>query len=356
MPRVDFDFLILGQGLAGSLLAWHLLLADKRVLVIDDGLRSSSTKVAAGLINPLAGMRFNCAPRTADWLASAHAFYDQLGEHFGHRYFHAIDMQRLLRSPEQKRFYQRQLERAQSRLYLGDALASGDFDQGVKAPHGGFSQKQTGYVNLPLVLADLREWLRQRNAYLEQAIEHTQIQVDGGIPRINGNEGTQLVFCEGYRLQQNPWFKALPLQPDKGEFLQLRSEKRLCEHIINGAHMLIPLAEGGYRLGATHEHKQIDDLPTEQARTQLLDGLQNLLADTDGIEVTAQQAGVRPATSDRHPFIGPHPEYPQLWVFNGFGARGALSIPWHAERFAAHLLNGTPIPAEADIRRYRELF
>ena len=115
MSRVDFDYLILGQGLAGSLLAWHLLQAGKRVLVIDDGLRSSSSKVAAGLINPLAGMRFNCAPRTAEWLASAHAFYDQLGKHFGRHYFHPIDMQRLFRSPEQRRFYQRQQERAQSR-------------------------------------------------------------------------------------------------------------------------------------------------------------------------------------------------------------------------------------------------
>ena len=114
MSEADYDYLILGQGLAGSLLAWHLLHAGRRVLVIDDGHRSSSSKVAAGLVNPLAGMRFNCAPRTAQWLESAHAFYRSLGALYDRSYFHAIDMQRLFRSPEQARFYRRQLERPAS--------------------------------------------------------------------------------------------------------------------------------------------------------------------------------------------------------------------------------------------------
>ncbi|HHH13042.1 MAG TPA: FAD-dependent oxidoreductase, partial [Thiolapillus brandeum] len=33
----NYDFLVLGQGLAGSLLAWRLLRRGRRVLVMDDG-------------------------------------------------------------------------------------------------------------------------------------------------------------------------------------------------------------------------------------------------------------------------------------------------------------------------------
>ena len=53
MPDTQIDTLILGQGLAGSLLAWHLIGGGQKVRVIDDAHRSSASKVAAGLINPL---------------------------------------------------------------------------------------------------------------------------------------------------------------------------------------------------------------------------------------------------------------------------------------------------------------
>ena len=56
-------------------------------------------------------------------------------------------------------------------------------------------------------------------------------------------------------------------------------------------------------------------------------------------------------TADRYPLLGRHPQQPALWVCNGFGARGALSIPWYTDRLAAHLRTGQSLPAEADIDR-----
>ena len=354
MPETDLDYLILGQGLAGSLLAWHLLHAGKKVLVLDDRHRSSSSWVAAGLINPLAGMRFNRAPRTEQWLESAHRFYTELGELYGRTYFHPIDMHRLFRSPEQKRFHQRQLDNPASQSYLGKAMSSGDFEPGIRAPHGGFEQTRTGYLDMAQILADLKHWLLDRNAYREQPVDYADIKANGDEVRLGDLKAGNMVFCEGYRLLENPWFRQLPMQPDKGEFLQLSSQRTLCRHIVNGAHMLIPLAEGGYRFGATHEHHQITPAATPEARSQLVRGLDDLLADTQGVHITGQSAGVRPATSDRQPFVGMHPRHPALGVFNGFGARGALSIPWHAKQFAAHLLHQAAVPPEADIARYRD--
>ena len=52
------------------------------------------------------------------------------------------------------------------------------------------------------------------------------------------------------------------------------------------------------------------------------------------------------------PLLGRHPDQPALYVCNGFGARGALTIPWYTNRLAEHLVEGRPLPAEADIRRF----
>ena len=51
------DYLIIGQGLAGSLLAWELIQRRCSVVVVDNG-NENASQIAAGLINPITGMRF----------------------------------------------------------------------------------------------------------------------------------------------------------------------------------------------------------------------------------------------------------------------------------------------------------
>ena len=56
------DVIVVGQGIAGTLLAHDLLDAHQSVAVIDINLKASATRVAAGLINPV-GMK-RCTPST----------------------------------------------------------------------------------------------------------------------------------------------------------------------------------------------------------------------------------------------------------------------------------------------------
>src|SRR5687768_15763029 len=54
---MNVDCLIIGQGICGTFLSWYLEQYGKSILVIDDNHRSSSSRVAAGLINPITGRR-----------------------------------------------------------------------------------------------------------------------------------------------------------------------------------------------------------------------------------------------------------------------------------------------------------
>lgn len=350
MNQPTYDTLILGQGLAGSALAWHLIGDGERVCVIDDGHRSSSSKVAAGLINPLAGMRFNRRPEVGDWLSAAASFYGALEETFNLRLLYWIPMLRLFRSPEQQRFYQRRIEDADCRELLGTSFSAQSCPENVAAPHGGFTQKRTGYVDLPLLLASIRDWLSDQASFIDEAVGYDDILLDDGHVAVGSLSAKRLVFCEGARLTDNPWFKHLPLAPEKGEILNLQTTVSP-RHIINGAHWVIPSHNGDLRVGATHDHQRLDNEPTEKGRADLLSGFAALYPNDAAPTVTRHQAGVRPSTADRYPLIGRHTNETRLWVFNGFGARGALSIPWYAERMAAHLMRGEDLPGEADILR-----
>ncbi len=347
-----YDHLIIGQGLAGSLLAWEMMHRGQTVMVIDDGLKHSASKVAAGLINPLQGKRFNRPAETQLWLTHAHALYADIQKISGNHYFHAIDMLRLLHLEEQHRFIERQLALPDSKEFIHQMLNKDEIDNNIYAPLGGFMQKQTGYLDIPVLLNDLREWLISKDAYQKTSISYSDIVIEDHGITLNNIHATDIIFCEGYGLRNNPWFQHLPLQPDKGEFFTLKTKAPLTEHIINSAHWILPTHDGNYRFGATHEHEQLDEYPTKEARTQLQQGLENLFKSLPDDLTFEQSAGVRPATSDRKPFIGTHPVDEKLKLFNGFGARGSLTIPWHAEHFVNHLLDQQPLNSDVDIARY----
>ena len=346
-----YQYLIIGQGLAGSLLAWNLLLRGRSVLLLDNNHASSSSLVAAGLVNPMAGMRFNLPARIDHWLDAANQTYGALERESGLTLHHAIPMVRLFRSVEQVRFWQRQANSERATAYLGERFGPNESGQPVIAPFGGFFQKRTGYVNLPALLQYLSDRFRKAGRLIQHQVNHDQIEVLPDEVRWNGVRAGQLIFCEGYQCQHNPWFRQLPFTPDKGEFLTLDGGKQP-DKIINGAHMAVPLAQGGIRFGATHNHSVQNNEPTGAGRNQLLAGMEKLLIHTEGMEITAHHAGVRPATQDRHPFLGTHAVHSNLHLFNGFGAKGTLTIPWYAQQFTAYLEQGKPLPDEADIKRY----
>lgn len=344
------EFLLVGQGLAGSCLALALQRRGRRVLVVDAGRAHAASTVAAGLINPLAGIRFNAAPGTDQWLAAAQTLYDDLGREFGRPFYHRLPMLRLFRTEQQVRFFTRR-QALPADPYVAHRLASQDVPAGIRAPLGGFLQRQTGYLELPALLTALEGRFRAGGAYLAGRIDWQGVDVARDGVCAAGVAADHLVVCTGAQLADTRWFADLPLAPEKGEVLELASPRTLTDAIVNRGHWLVPLAGGGYRFGATHEHDYADAAPSTAGRAALTAALEAMLSRTEDIEVRSHTAGIRPSTRDRHPLIGTHPACPRLHLFNGFGGRGCLKVPWYAERFADYLTGRGAVPAEADIVR-----
>ena len=93
---------------------------------------------------------------------------------------------------------------------------------------------------------------------------------------------------------------------------------------------------------------------TEQGKSELIDKLEKLI--NNKFEITAQKAGIRPATIDRRPFLGLHPKYTQLAVFNGLGTKGVSLAPYFAKHFTNFLINNEQLPADVNINRFSSLY
>lgn len=345
------DYLIIGQGLAGSLLAWELIRRGLNVAVMDNGHRDASSRVAAGLINPVTGLRLVKSPHTEVWLRVATETYADLEAAFGRRIYHPLPMWRLFTQAKQQQAWRERLTEAAYGDYLGE-IQSPERALPYRAERGFAEVRHTAYIDTKALLEGARRWLQAREALLASEVDYAQIRPGAESVRYEGLVARRLVFCEGWRGVDNPWFGYLPLSPVKGEILTLQHQGRLPPVIANFGKWLLPLARDRFKLGASYDWRHRDQRPTEQARVHLMEALETALHSSLETELLAHEAGLRPNTRDRLPLLGAHPSHPRLWIFNGFGSKGAMMIPYYARHLAEHLDGDLPLAAHCDIGRW----
>jgi glycine/D-amino acid oxidase-like deaminating enzyme len=352
-----FDFLLVGQGLAGTIMAIKLLWAGKKLLVIDNRHQRSSSMVAAGLINPVTGKRLLMHPDTPACLPAAQKFYREMEQRFACQLFHEIPMQRILRDSGQLELALTRKSDPDYQSVLGDLHDTPGSLSPFASPHGYIEQLKTGFLDIPLLLEKVRANLQETGSLLECKFDPAKLKINRNHLRYEKMTFDQAIFCEGYQAMHNPWFEWLPFQPAKGDILTVQFEQRPTEKIINKGTWLLPTSDGNYKTGATSHWTFEDDKPeaqdgikAENQFKQLFDGK------PPAYRITRHQAGIRPATRDKNPFVGHHPQFEQLMIFNGFGARGSLTIPYYAKKLFEHLLNGQPLPQHINIQRHNDQF
>ncbi|RYD28717.1 MAG: FAD-binding oxidoreductase, partial [Verrucomicrobiaceae bacterium] len=96
MPVSDVEnrWMIVGQGLAGTCLAWALWERGEDFHMVDRGAGGSS-RVAAGMVNPITGKNFEPSWRIAEFLPDALAFYQRVEERIGRQMWHPYPVLRL---------------------------------------------------------------------------------------------------------------------------------------------------------------------------------------------------------------------------------------------------------------------
>jgi glycine oxidase len=113
---MKIDTLIVGQGLAGSLLAWELIARGQRVLVVDRDEAVTSSKVAAGIVTPITGMRLAPTWRGEELWRYATAAYRRIETQTGQWLFRPIPIARLLATDKESLQWQKRLSQAAAEL------------------------------------------------------------------------------------------------------------------------------------------------------------------------------------------------------------------------------------------------
>ena len=349
-----YDTIIVGQGLAGTTLAWKLIEAGENVLVVDSERGQGASAVAAGLMTPVTGKRMVCSPTfQEDWEAAIH-FYQQIETKLE---ADLLSIGPLIRLFDRQADRQNYLDRSDRQDFVeaepweGTLEAEGSVRLGVKI-------WPSGRLNVERYLSKSRQFFKQQGSY-----QQGHLAFDGDVQfgdrhyqLVNDSvEAKSLVLCQGAVVNEK--FPQVPNNPAKGEILKVKLDSATIRNVVHRSIWVAPdegitseensVAEKAKRsdqlsdtarpqiftVGATYDWREFELTPTQKAETELRRKLASIVSQEPKIERT--MVGIRPTMKDRQPVLGQHPDFNGLWILNGLGSKGTLKSPILADRLLA---------------------
>jgi glycine oxidase len=134
---------------------------------------------------------------------------------------------------------------------------------------------------------------------------------------------------------------AVPVRPVRGQLLHLAWRAAPLAHVLWGARCyMVPWQDGTVLVGATVEEVGFAEDVTVAGVHTLLSAAAELVPDTMSARFKEARVGLRPATTDTVPVIGPSPEMPGLFYATGHYRNGILLAPLTAMMLADGILEG----------------
>lgn len=344
---MEIDFLLIGQGLAGTALGYRLKQRGYSIKIMDTPADNQSSRVAAGLFNPVTGRKM-VKTWNADLLfPEIIPFYSELEQLTEQQFLTVQSIYRPFLSVEEQNEWMGHSADEAFQPYL-KAIVQESQSEYLQDPYGGVYLKNSGWLDIVSFLDAMKGYFGEDLILRKFAEEQFRLEngkwTDGEI--VTGN----LIFCSGVKAMETRFFSELPFAPVKGEILEVRQDFTP-DYIVNRGVFRVPLSEGLHRVGSTYTWHDLDQGPTERAKKELTERLASLVK-LPVEKYVSHKTGIRPATKDRKPFLGKHPDHPNVYLFDGFGAKGVSLIPYFSKIMMHHLVDQSPIPSDVDIARY----
>lgn len=347
------DFIIVGRGLAATVLAHTFHKNNISFKVIGEAHLSNCSRIAAGIWNPVVFKRL-----TPSWLAHQtipflNTFYSECEKRTGTTFVYHRNIVKPFVQDQEKQLW---LKKSNNELeeFLGDIISSENLNLRKCNIHGDCGLvKQSGNIDVAKFI-DASEYYFKEN-YIAETFDYTLLSNTEKFVSYKTLTAKNIIFCEGYLIKNNPFFNWVPLKPAKGEVLTIETKSLgLDEKILNKGAFILQTGENTFKTGATYEWDNLDEKVTTEALEQLETKLKEMISAE--YTILKQEAGVRPSARDRRPIIGPHPLHANMHVFNGLGTKGVMLAPYFANNFVLFYLQKQALNPEINIKRFYNLF
>ncbi len=342
------DYIIVGLGLAGLAFVEELIRSGKTFVVFEDSSQTSSL-VAGGVYNPVILKRFTPVWNAKEQLAIALPFYISLEKKLNKTFDFKFSTRKVFKSIEDQNNWFLASDKPMLSDFMNPEIISEKIDE-IIGDFGFGEVYQTGRIDTHQLISTYRGYLKENHLIRNEKFEHSAINFLEDNIHYKDFISKRIVFCEGFGVKQNPYFKELPLKEAKGETLTIHAPQLKVNFLIKSTLFVLPLGDDIYKVGATFNWKDTTSNPSQEGREELIDKLKKVIQTP--YKIIDHSAGIRPTVKDRRPLVGIHSKHKQLAILNGLGTRGVMMAPSMAKQLYGFLEEGIDLDPEINCNRF----
>ncbi|MGB3342873.1 MAG: FAD-binding oxidoreductase [Aequorivita sp.] len=345
----NFDYIIVGLGIAGISICSQLEKHGKTFVAIDNGL-DGATAASGGVFNPTVLKRFTAAWNAPDFYPVARRFYSSMSKQLGWNVFQELPILRIFANIEEQNNWTVASDKKQLQAYLSPEFIKNS-NPSIEAPNGFGKLIGTGKINTDGLLSGYKKHLKELELLIVENFEYVQLRQEEDRVVYKNLSAQRIIFCEGAKAVENPYFPSNAIIGNKGEYIIIRAPELNLQCLLKGSIYIIPLGNDLYKVGATYSRDDFENTPSTAARDEILSKLKSFI--NCPYEVVGQISGIRPTTKDHRPLLGNLLKDPEIIFYNGLGSRGFLMAPLLSEMLYNYLEENIPLPKEVNIGRMK---
>lgn len=206
MTYKDLDYLIVGQGLAASVLALALLRHKKKIILFTDNERPPASTIAAGLYNPITGKKMSKTWQAETLFPFLENFYTEQEEVLSRHFFYPCTIYRPFVSIEEQNTWIAETSQPGMARFAEICQHEESISNAVNAPYGGMLIHHAGYLNVRSFLSACRQHFETLDIVDNHRLDYTQLIFLEGKVQYQNFTARQIIFCEGPYATENPFF------------------------------------------------------------------------------------------------------------------------------------------------------
>ncbi|QHT47043.1 glycine oxidase ThiO [Bacillus sp. SB49] len=331
-----WDTVIVGGGIIGHSISYHLSKAGADVCVLDKGTGGRrATGAAAGMLgvhteNRTPGLYHEFCVKSRDMYNELHTELYQCS---------GIDIQLTTNGMLQIALDEREAKELQEKQQSFPSLSWLD-DREMKIRHpwvkssGALWMREDGNVKPEKVAEAFKRGARSFGSTVKDGCFVIRIRKSGQGYEVTTNEGEifaeRIVVAAG--ADSGPWFRETglpnPMVPVKGECFSIKPRNLLFqETYFSPSFYVVPKRDGSIVIGATSREGDGSESTSAGGIADLMDQVFRVFPALREEPLEKWWSGVRPGTSDGRPVIGEHPQEKGIFFATGHYRNGILLAP-----------------------------